>query len=101
MNVITTDEAAERILNNKGKFFSVTFRKRSDRSLRTMTARTGIRRYVNGQGRSYDAASHKLLSVGEIVGGRNVQYRVVPIEGIRKLRIGGKVFQVETSSRER
>ena len=115
---ITTRQAANHIRFSKGKIFTVEFIKRGDRKknphapesalpLRKLTGRTGVSKGVNGTGRSYDAASHGLLTVAEFAPAtRNDKgqfagheftpgaFRNVGIEGIRSLKIGGKRFTV-------
>lgn len=110
--VITTSEAADRIRKSGGKLFGVTFIKRSTRSPRHMVARTGVRKGVTGDGKRFDPNAHNLLTVHEFVtdpettredvsgqfignGNMGTQFRHVPIENIRELRIGGKRFKVQ------
>lgn len=54
------------IRSTKGRLFTVTFVKRSDNTLRCMTARTGVTRYLRGGPRAYDPADHNLISVFEV-----------------------------------
>ncbi len=110
MNNITTQEAAELIKASQGKLFGVRFIKRSTKTSRRMTARLGVKKGVNGNGKAFNADDHGLLTVHEFVSVRDnapkrgnlvapvrctgTQFRHVPIEGITELKIGGKTFQV-------
>lgn len=87
-----------RKLVKTGRFFSVTFIKRSDGSERTMLCRTGVHKHLTGGGAAYDAADHDLLTVWE--SGRpgrpvpvgtdpSTQYRAIPIDGILRMRVDG------------
>jgi hypothetical protein len=104
METISCRVAADLIRKSGGKLFSVQFRKRRDGSLRRMTARTGVRKGVTGEGQTFNPADHDLLTVHEFVTDparergrvRNLetQWRSVPIEGIQTLKLGGKTFEV-------
>jgi len=113
MQTITQEQAAARIRQSRGRLFGVTFVKRSDGSLRNLTGRRGVTAGVKGggSGSKFNAAAHNLLTVAEFVtdedtprdakgrfngaGSLGYQYRHIPIEGIRSLRIGGETFAVE------
>lgn len=110
MQSITTNEAASMIRESQGKLFGVTFIKRSTGSSRHMVARVGVSQGVTGEGQKFNPRDHNLLNVyefvtqpdttrdnvGRFIGGGNMakQFRCVPIENIRQLRIAGKEFQV-------
>ena len=52
----------EIINNTKGKFFTVTFVKK-DGTIRTMTARTGVKKGVNGNGLKFNPSERNLKVV--------------------------------------
>jgi hypothetical protein len=114
VQTINVHQAAEMIRHSNGKLFSVTFVKRKDGSRRRMTARTGVRKGVTGEGQKFNPADHDLLVVHEFVSLRDetprrdtrkglltpvrcieTQFRSVPIEGIVRLKIAGQVFEVQ------
>jgi len=109
--LISETEAVKLIRNTKGKLFSVTFEKRTKPGvIRRMVARTGVRQGVTGQGQSFDPASHSLVTVAEFVtqpdttrgqagkfvgsGSMGTQFRNIPFEGIRTLRIRGQTYEI-------
>lgn len=91
---ITTDRAAELVRSSGGRILALSFVKRGDGSLRRMVARVGVRQGLKGGGRSFDAAAAGLLTVAEFVAGRRWQWRSVPVEGIRRLRVAGREYEV-------
>jgi hypothetical protein len=106
---ITQSDAARMIRESGGKLFSVTFTKRGNGALRRMTARTGVRKGVTGDGLRFNPHDHYLLTVHEFVthperGERGrlrnmgTQFRSVPVDGIVELRIGGQTFNVVPAS---
>jgi hypothetical protein len=112
METITRQKAVTLIRESGGKLFGVEFIKRSNGALRRMTARLGVRKGVSGIGSLIVPSDHGLITVCEFVSDRETasnsrpgllpaavcigtQFRFIPIEGIRKLRIGGKSYQVQ------
>ena len=59
------NEIHQVILNTKGKFFTTTFIKK-DGSVRTMTARTGVHKGVNGKGLKFNPTDKDLVVVYEM-----------------------------------
>jgi len=104
MQTITQQEAATLINNSKGKFFTVRFEKRTNQQLRTMTARTGVRKHTRGGSLAFDPASRGLIGVFELGNnqdpktgqftGHTEGYKFIPIDGILQLKIGGKQYDV-------
>ena len=117
---ITTKEAARRVRESGGKLFGVTFIKRSTGSRRHLVGRIapkgGWKTGTKGGSLKFNPADHDLLHVREFVtdpqttrlggdgkdrsqfvgnGNIGTQFRHVPIENIRELRIGGQRFTVE------
>ena len=80
------------ILANKGKFFSVTYRK-ADQSLRTLMGQIGFKEGHEGE----NTVAHipKYVTVIENLGGGKYQFRNLNTETITRLAIGGTVINVE------
>lgn len=112
MDTISQDEAFDLIRGSKGKLFSAKFEKRTKPGvIRRMVARTGVRKGVTGEGQSFNPRDHGLVTVhefvtapntvrnekGQFAGGGNLitQFRNIPAEGLRELRIGGKTYQIQ------
>jgi hypothetical protein len=75
-----------------GKWFTVTFIKRTDGTLRTMTCRTGVKKYVNGVGLAYDPKSLNLRSVWVANEGKEGAdaYRSINLETVTEIKANGK-----------
>jgi hypothetical protein len=92
---MTPLDLAEKILATNGRFFTVTFVKRSNGVLRRMTARLGVTRHLAGGPPAYDPRDHVLIWAWEV----NVGYRSIPIEGILSLTTDGVTYAVENDQR--
>ena len=88
---ITKQQAAGLITRNRGKFFTVTFTKRTTGERRVMNGKQGVRRYLKGGPAAYSFQEKGLIPVFDIT---KSEYRSIPIEGISELKICGKVFSV-------
>jgi hypothetical protein len=112
MQVIDKRTAESMIRQSNGKLFSVTFIKRTNGARRRMTARLGVKQGVTGAGKPFNERDHDLITVhefvtdptsierderGRIKSGVLVagQFRHVPVEGIRSLKIGGTEYEVK------
>jgi len=82
--------AHEVLLATKGTFFSVTFLKRSDGTVRRMHCRTGVHKYSTGEGLKYNALEQGLLPVWEM----NVGYKMIPLTNVISFRAFGADFTV-------
>jgi len=72
----------------KGKVFGVSFVKK-DGTVRRMTARTGVYRYVKGTGAGYGKGAIKpLRTVFDMTKGA---YRTIPTDRVLEIRFGGVV----------
>ncbi len=94
-NVATIDkETAKSIVEGyKGnQFFTVTFVKRSDGSIRKMNCRKGVSKGVTGEGRKYDPKSHGLVGVRDV---QAKAFRMIPLEGITAINITGRKYIVK------
>lgn len=66
-----------------GKFFAVTFKKKTNGETRQMVARLGVRKFQQGKGRP---AKPGLVCVWDVVAS---QYRSFYINSLRRLRFSG------------
>ena len=80
-----------KFVGDEGKLFSVTFKKK-DGSLRTMTARLGVRKYLTGGGSKFDAEPRGMVRVFSI---GDMGYRTVTTENIVKLKAYGRVLDLQ------
>ena len=78
--------------SGKGEFFTVTFSKRTDGSIRTLNGRLGVRKHLKGGNLPYDAASKELLPVFDTQKG---EYRMIDLRSIISAKIGGKDYIVK------
>ena len=88
---ITRQQAAGLITRNRGKFFTVTFIKRTTGETRVMNCRQGVTKHLKGGPAAYSFAEKRLLPVFDCQKG---EYRSVPLEGITEVKILGRTFQV-------
>ena len=89
-----TNVQARHILENhkSGKFFTVTFIKRSTGNERTMNCRRGVRKGTRGGGLRFDPTDHSLIGVFDIPKGL---HRFVALEDIRRISINKKRYVVK------
>ena len=88
---MTSKHAADLILASEGKFLTVEFVKRTSGEIRKMNCRLGVKVHLKGGEKSFDDKTKHLITVYDIgVAG----YRSIPIEGIRKVSIGGETYNV-------
>lgn len=89
-------EEIQKILDkSKGRFFWVSFVKRTTGEVRQMACRRGVTKYLKGGTLNYVPKNLNLFTVYEmenksagIAGG----YKSIPVENILELKVGGKVF---------
>lgn len=77
---------------NDGQFFSVTFIKRSDKTIREMNCRKGVKKNLAGGTLAYNPSIKSLVSVFDV---KADGYRMIPLEGVMSIRMAGNVFEVE------
>ena len=94
MRTVTASAAVKAIFGTDGHFFSVDFVKRSTGELRTLRGRQGVTKYLKGGDAPYSFSEKKLISVFDI---DKMDYRSIPIEGIRQVRVNGEVLNVAES----
>ena len=92
IKTISRAEAVKLIKDTKGKFFTVTFVKRTDGTTRVMNARLGVRSYLKGGELPYDPTSKNLLPVFDVP---KKEYRMVDLNTIIKLKIGNNEYKVQ------
>ena len=86
---ISRKEATDLIKGSKGRVFGVRFIKRSTGEVRKMSARTGVSKYVTGEGLKFSPSQKKLVAVFDM----NKQgYRMINLEGLTHLNIGRKEY---------
>ena len=81
MNQISKTKAVELIKNSKGRFFTVTFKKNEDNSLRTINGTFSAKSQNNDLG---------YLTINE----RKVGFRNVDTRNIKNITIGGVSYKV-------
>lgn len=74
-----------------GHIFFVVFVKRSDGTVRKMSARTGVKKGVKGIGLKFDPAKKDLLSVYDC---RKQQFRFIPLDSIISISHNGRKWTV-------
>ncbi len=75
--------------STKGRFFAVTFVKRSTNTLRHMNARLGVTTHLRGGPRSYDPAQHNLITVYDV----NAKgYRSIPLDAVIEIRADHRTY---------
>jgi len=92
---VTRDNIVKLIRGTGGKFFSVTFIKRSNGSKRLMICRAGVKKYLTpneGKERNFNPSHHDLIPTFSV---DSLGYRHISIEGIQEAKIGGVRYVVE------
>lgn len=80
-------------LRKSGKVFRVDFVKRTTGEARTMVCRFGVKKYLKGGQRSFDAGDKGLFTVYEFGKG----YRSITIDNLLILKTGGIVYVFSTT----
>jgi len=91
METITRQQATELVNSSKGKFFTITFVKK-DNTERRMTARTGVKKGVNGQGMKYNPSDYGMKSVYDMA---KLEWRMINFKTATRLKIGKKDYVIE------
>ena len=109
---MSLEEFKEKTSN--GQIFSVDFIKRGDGSLRTMSARRGVKKGVKGVGLAYKPEDHNLLIVYDMQAldpkaphntGKSEEdlergaFRNINLEGLVGLRMDGKTWHWNNAAR--
>lgn len=88
---ISADEAVKIIKDSKGKFFTVTFIKRTDGSTRVMNARLGVKVFLKGGELPFDPVAKRLLPVYDV---QKHDYRMINLDSIKQLKIDNITYNV-------
>ncbi len=91
METITRNKAIELVNSSKGKFFTISFIKK-DKTQRRMTARTGVKIGVNGQGMKYNPSDYGMKSVYDMA---KLEWRMVNFKTATRLKINKKDYVIE------
>ena len=86
---ISPTEVEATIAKAGSRFFSVTFVKRTDNSIREMNCRRGVKKGVKGGGRK--TRKPGLLSVYDMV---EKGFRTINLSGVKRVRIAGVEYRV-------
>ena len=94
-----SQSAAIEVLNGIGSsIFSVKFIKRTDGSIRWMTARKGVKRNLKGVGHSYSPKEKNLLCVFDMnkdnPAGKRGAYRMINLDTIQEIHFNHTYFKV-------
>jgi len=76
------------IINTKGKFFTTTFIKK-DGTVRTMTARTGVSKGVNGKGLKFNPTDKNLVVVYEM---NKDGHRMINLETVTQITFNNQTL---------
>lgn len=81
---------------NGSQFFSVTFIKKTDGSLREMVCRKGVHKYTKGGSLAYNPAENGLVGVWEAnTDHPEKAYRMINLKGLVSVKMYGNTFEVE------
>jgi len=104
--MVTEEQAVKMLLGAGANIIKVTFKKRTDWSVRTMIGRLGrhVHKGKTGEGKKFEDWKMSLITVCEFVSDRDekgrfsktsgMQFRHCTYEGILSIRMGGKNYQV-------
>ena len=90
-NVISKTKIEDVLRNNNGKFFSCVFRKK-DGTERKLHGRLGVRKGVNGRGKSIANDSNSYVTVWDR---RAESFRTINLDTISTVSMLGKKFKVQ------
>ncbi len=92
MKTINQEEARVLVRDYKGsQFFTVSFIKRGDGSLRVMNCRKGVKKDVKGVGHRYNVASKGLICVRDV---QKKAFRMIALESIKHIKLAGQEYKV-------
>lgn len=81
-----------KMVGNNGRFFSVTFIKRTDNTTRHMVCRLGVKKGITGTGMKFDPVEKGLLPVFDV---QKRAYRSIPLENILQIEGSGHTYKKE------
>lgn len=80
---------------NGSQFFSVTFKKRTDGSIREMVCRKGVGKYTKGGSLAFDPAKKNLVVVWDAqVEDPAKAYRMISVDALMAIKMNGNSFEV-------
>ena len=92
MEQIVSKEQVVEILRGTGaEFFGCTFVKRTTGEIRHMNCRRGVVKHLKGGKPAYNFGEKNLLPVFDL---QKNEYRVIPLENVLEVRLGGDVYLV-------
>lgn len=89
---LTREKVAELVAD--GRFFSVSFIKRTTGDLRTMQARMNVTKHLKGGVKPYSDKSKNLLTVFSVDANG---YRSIPIDAIQSMKVKGQTYVPATA----
>lgn len=103
-NFLSRNEVLAVVNKHSGKIFSCEFVKK-DGTVRQMKCRTGVKKYLAGGTLAYDPIERGLLPVYEVKSGvseeeREDSYRMINIQTLLTLNIGGQEFTITDDARK-
>lgn len=87
MKRASKEAIAELVRNTDGRFFTVTFKKRTDGEIRTMTARLGVKKHLKGGEKAFSDKEKGLITCFEMVTGG---YRSFGVDAVICATIDGE-----------
>jgi len=94
INIISKEEARE-LMSYKGKIFTAIFTKK-DGNRRVLNGMTGVRKYTSGGELNYSPSDKGLIPVYDLkIGNGPKGYRMININGLLALKMGGKQYKIE------
>lgn len=75
---------------NDGLIFSVTFKKRSDQTVRTMVCRKGVKKHLKGGEVAYKPEDYDLIFVYDM---QKEGYRSIPLDSVILTKIDGVEYE--------
>ena len=81
---------------NGSQFFSVSFIKKTDGTLREMVCRKGVSKFTKGGSLAYKPSDKGLVGVWEANTDQPEKaYRMINLKGLRTIKMYGNTFEVE------
>lgn len=81
----------------RGKFFHVSFVKRTTGEVREITARLNVKSHLKGGELPYDAKTNNLITVFDVnaptKNGGKGDYRSIPVENIISMKVSGVTYE--------
>ena len=93
MSAIITKDEARKIIENEfsGKFFTVTFVKRTNGKTRILNCRTGVRKNLLSQELRFNPTEKGLKNVYDM---KKREYRFIALENIKRIKMGKRDYKV-------